>query len=196
MKYIKKSESPQFFYNLKNNARKTNLNWDEFSKRHLNVKQKLKEVLIDEQNNLCAYCEVYIKVDNSHIEHIKDRSHYPQDTFNYNNLILSCNSKDSCGHKKCTSYFLGFVSPLNLDCEKKFTYTMNGRIIPTQKSDCNAQKTIEILGLNSKKLIDRRYSIIKALEEFDNDDLNYYLDNYIDCCHGFFTVIKYMKDKI
>ncbi|MCP4105659.1 MAG: hypothetical protein GY749_09000 [Desulfobacteraceae bacterium] len=45
-----------------------------------------------------------------------------------------------------------------------FTYTLDGSIIPSDKKDVWAEKTIEKLGLNCPRLKDRRMSIIKGLD--------------------------------
>lgn len=50
---------------------------------------------MEEQYNLCAYCEREIDENNTHIEHIKPKSGYLNRCFDYNNLIASCEG-DKC----------------------------------------------------------------------------------------------------
>lgn len=169
MKYIERKQSPASFEQWKNRNR--NANWSDFSGSE--VYYEVKEQLLNQQERMCGYCEIEIKTDgqSSHIEHLKDRHNFPQEEFIYDNFVASCQYTDSCGHKKGTNYFNGFVSPFDQNCQKRFTYTRNGRIIPADENDSNAQKTIEVLGLNCKRLVDRRKNIIKTLEEADKNDI-------------------------
>ena len=63
------------------------------------------------------------------------------------------------------------------------------------ENDILANKTIEILGLNCKKLVDRRRTIIKSLEGFDSESIKNSFINYIECHQGFYTVLKYLFEK-
>lgn len=53
-------------------------------------KSLLKERFLIEQGYLCGYCGARINLENSHIEHIKPKSLYKENTYDYDNLILSC----------------------------------------------------------------------------------------------------------
>lgn len=192
MKYIDRQQSPASFEQWKSHNRTAN--WNDFSESE--VYQEVKEQLLNQQEQMCGYCEIAIMTtgQSSHIEHLKDRHNFPQEIFNYDNFIASCQYSDSCGHKKGSKYFNGFVSPFDLNCQDRFTYTRDGRIIPSDENDTNAQKTIEILGLNCKRLVDRRKGIIKTLERTENDYIQMSLDNCIDWYNGFYTVIEYMMN--
>lgn len=197
MKYIVKGGEPTSFVQWKSKNRRAN--WDVFSQEeHQPVKQELKRNLCREQGNMCCYCEVKIECDiHSHIEHLKPKSQFPKSALKYENLLASCMSKDSCGHKKQGQYFPQMVSPLKPNCQGRFTYTANGKIIPKREDDKYAQKTIDVLGLNSKYLRDRRKSIIKALDSpgMGND---YIIDSLENCCEwydGFYTLIEYIACK-
>jgi len=50
---------------------------------------------------ICAYCEGHIRT-RGHIEHFrrKNANHYPEFTFDWTNLFLSCDSASHCGHYK------------------------------------------------------------------------------------------------
>ncbi|MCT4614575.1 MAG: TIGR02646 family protein [Marinifilaceae bacterium] len=194
MKHISRQESPDSFEKWK--ARNRSAHWGEFGneKNHtVEIKREVKEKLLSQQNNLCGYCEVAVQLDDSHIEHLKDRNNYPREMFDYDNFIASCQYTDSCGHYKGTGYFSGIVSPFDNNCEQRFTYTGNGKIIPVDENDSDALNTIEVLGLNCKRLKDRRVSIIKTLELADNDFVSQYLSNCEDWLGGFYTVVKYMQ---
>ena len=192
MKHINRQQSPALFERWKSQNRTAN--WNDFSGSNEYV--VVKGQLLEQQEQMCGYCEVAITADgqSSHIDHLKDRHNFPEEEFNYDNFIASCQYTDSCGHKKETYYFNGFVSPFDPNCQNRFTYTRNGRIIPSDENDINAQETIEILGLNCKRLVDRRKGIIKTLEKAENDYIQMSLDNCINWYQGFYTVIEYMKN--
>jgi uncharacterized protein (TIGR02646 family) len=197
MKYIKKGDVPAFFREWRTGKGRSLNNWNDFSQNHHDVYQELKEHLLSEQLSLCCYCESCIDGRNTHIEHLKPKSSYQTQMFNFDNLLVSCGEKDHCGRKKLGEYFVGFVSPLALDCEERFIYTERGEIIPTDEDDADAIKTIEILGLNDTKLKGLRRSIIKALGEevIDADYLKAALSNCAEWHNGFYTVIQYLLSK-
>jgi hypothetical protein len=86
------------------------------------------------------------------------------------------------------------VSPLDKACQSRFTYTGSGKIIPVNENDIFANKTIELLGLNCKRLKDQRLSLIKAIDnEWTSFDQS--LENCIEWYNGFFTVIQYIENK-
>lgn len=192
MKHIVKNSDISTFNEWKKHN--TNAVWNVFSGTE--AYHILRNTLISEQNQMCCYCELAItnNGNNCHVEHLKDRHNYPSETFNYSNLLASCQHNDSCGHKKGTNYFNNFVFPLQANCQSRFTYTRNGNIIPFDENDNDAQKTIEVLGLNCKRLVDRRKGIIKTLENADNEYISLSLDNCIEWFNGFYTVIEYMDN--
>lgn len=113
----------------------------------------------------CGYCEREIVVNSdgangSHIEHIKPQSQYPDLDLEYKNLMVSCNAKESCGIKKGSRYFDGFVDPVDYNPTLKFTYdSLSGEIIPKtgiKNSNTDEYKTLELLGLNNIRLTEAR----------------------------------------
>ncbi|WP_446008498.1 retron system putative HNH endonuclease [Candidatus Electrothrix sp.] len=176
MRYIEKHpEEPEAFSRWKKQNKKAD--WRDFSTSAEH--RELREQLLAEQVGMCCYCEVMLTVDDSHIEHLKPKSRYPQERFAYGNLLASCNRKKSCGHKKGTWYRPEMVSPLTEGCEERFTYTLDGRMIPSDKEDKLASETIEQLGLNCATLKDRRKSIIKALDNGGNGPEPDYLQTVV-----------------
>ncbi|MBT3208634.1 MAG: TIGR02646 family protein [Bacteroidetes bacterium] len=171
-----------------------NSNWNTFSGTE--IYQELRKTLIDEQNQMCCYCEIAVTNNGNscHVEHIKDRHNFPIETFNYGNLLASCQHTDSCGHKKETNYFINFISPLQENCQNRFIYARNGRIMPFDENENDAQDTINVLDLNCKRLVDRRKGIIKTLENTDNEYISLSLENCIEWFNGFYTVIEYMNN--
>lgn len=190
MKHIQKQQPSTEFENLPKLK-----NWEEFSKpENVIVKQELKQQLLSEQGDICCYCEQKIKADTSHIEHLKPKSLYPKETFNYNNLLASCENSKSCGHKKKRWYSSNMVSPLNSDCEERFIYTREGHISPKNETDKDAKETINKLGLNTKKLKNRRKiiaSIFPPLEKNMKQDDSVIEELLKD--GEFWTTVKYFQ---
>lgn len=194
MKHIVKGDEPTSFGNWK--QQNPGANWTDFSGS--DVYLELRHGLIGEQGSLCCYCEVALKGNgNAHIEHFKPKSGYPRETFKVQNLLACCLHTDSCGHKKNSDYFDELISPLAGGCESCFTYTGNGKIIPSDENDTFSEKTIELLGLNCRRLRDRRRSIISALD-YEGTTIEYLKQSLENCnawYHGFFTVIRYVAGK-
>lgn len=161
-----------------------------------NNKDEIHESLLTAQNYLCAYCEIeLIRGEGElgfHIEHIEPKSLYPEHTFKFENLLISCfdtgseleslvynQNSISCGHFKKNNFDLElFLNPTNPDCENYFFYELDGRIVPNPKltdSDkiFKAEYTIKILNLDCRRLNRKRGAIIKQGLKIVNDLLNY-----------------------
>jgi uncharacterized protein (TIGR02646 family) len=63
-------------------------------------KEEIRTELKSMQCELCAYCECSLIDHGQHIEHLRQRSIYPQGAFDWQNLFASCNRKNSCGKHK------------------------------------------------------------------------------------------------
>ncbi|MDM8517385.1 retron system putative HNH endonuclease [Desulfobacterales bacterium HSG16] len=86
MRYIEKQDEPDEFVEWK--ERKDDKIWNKFKNRK---KRIVKNAIVEEQGYICCYCGKRIHKDrNTRIEHLKSRSKYPDDTFNYKNLLVSC----------------------------------------------------------------------------------------------------------
>ena len=126
--------------------------------------------------------------------HERDRSGDPgkyesKRSLDYTNLVASCNTTRTCGTKKENDYEEAqFVSPLNPECEDKFTYYPNGTI----EGD---EYTIGLLNLNDYELRKARESIFKGLQGLDRDAIEmYYINSEQEEYPAYFNVIKwYLK---
>ena len=198
MRGIKKSKEPDDFSRWKNRNKRTG--WNDFT-GGLEYGE-VKEQLTAEQLGICCYCEVMLTEHDCHIEHLQPKSIYPQKMFAYENFLASCNRKESCGHKKGKWYSSDMVSPLDEDCEKRFTYTLDGRIIPSDKEDTWALETIEQLGLNCPKLKNQRKNIMLALDDGENGPEPSYLQTVAAGIlkrerawpFGFYTVLLFLAE--
>nr|CAA6807261.1 MAG: TIGR02646 family protein [uncultured Thiotrichaceae bacterium] len=182
MRYINKAESPLFFEECKQSLSDLN-RWETFSENQplSRCKQQLHRHLLDEQSGLCVYCEREVTTSSSHIEHVYPKSTYPDKTFDYQNLVTSCNGEScsivtndiykpediqSCGHRK--SDLLDeqlFVSPLaHVDIGNYFSYNKTScAIMPSGKSPSKASYTIDLLNLGNTRLNNERSNARVAL---------------------------------
>ncbi|MEH1779391.1 MAG: retron system putative HNH endonuclease [Nostoc sp.] len=185
MKYIKKSEEPESFTVWKNLANEDwQPSWENFSKPQ---KTDVHNSLLQEQGFICCYCGRRINTDDSHLEHLKPRTTYPQSALEYTNILASC-QKDTvrkeplhCGKIKDKWYDDNLmISPLDVYCAEFFRYTDDGQILATNNSEKQlaAETTIDKLALNIDKLKDLRakalepiLEIINTITEEDRQDL-------------------------
>jgi uncharacterized protein (TIGR02646 family) len=171
MRYVKKVNTPQFFIEDTDPLDK----WNDYS----DEKIKLREyILKEEQNYLCIYCESKVTKENSHLEHIKPKSLNINLTFDYNNIVVSCNgttfnpSDDkkqyNCGHKKEAKHEeYKFLDPTRYkDIGLYFIYDYDDfKIYPSGKDDIKAKYMIDILQLNSGSLINARRNKYKSFNK-------------------------------
>jgi uncharacterized protein (TIGR02646 family) len=172
VQHIRKNNSPREFTEwkaLKNDDWKPD--WENFRDPE---KTCVHHSLLEEQGFICCYCGKLIEKSNSHIEHLKPRSQYPDLALDYQNLLASCQGERQdneypivpihCGHQRKNWYDEQLmVSPLNPDCTSFFDYTLDGQILPSQEPDREsaAEETIEQLGLNVERLRRLRQRIIR-----------------------------------
>lgn len=107
------------------------------------------------QGSRCAYCEVTIAPASSHIEHFRQRSRYPQGTFDWSNLFGSCKRKGTCGDHKdtCGGYdHAALIKPDEENPDDFLVFTPNGNVSPradlTGEQRHRATETIRIFNLN------------------------------------------------
>jgi len=193
---INKEKEPEFL--LKYKRKISPKVWKDYDGE---IKDTLKSFILEkEQGKYCAYCERTIyEVTESHIEHIEPRDRFPKLFQEYNNIIVSCNNKHTCGMRKGNEYDESFIHPVLENPDKYLDFNLaNGEIIPKsdQQENLNykrARYTIEILNLNDYKLKEARKALIDSLEVYREyyDDFNEYLQYFLDDKHSFPNLIKY-----
>ncbi|WP_068546678.1 retron system putative HNH endonuclease [Thalassotalea crassostreae] len=133
-----------------------------------------------EQYGLCAYTELNIQdfrvehqsIKGGHIEHMKPKSAYPLQTFDYQNLVLNAldsedltqfASNQSFGGQYKQSNFdqVKFLNPVSNNVRDYFEYLeTSGEIIPKSTlSDTDSMKArymIDLLNLNAPYLMNKR----------------------------------------
>jgi len=178
--------------------------WGDFGK-----KSTVRNKLFPQQFFLCGYTEFNIpefcsksstNKHGCHIEHIKPKSIFPNETFNYHNLILSVlddsdlskfkkdffigHEADSgndhqlyfAGHGKLHFYdSVKFISPIENDCQRYFRFLEeDGSIVPRENLNedeiARAVYTIKILNLNHPYLKNQRRKRMLEVSE-DIDEL-------------------------
>jgi uncharacterized protein (TIGR02646 family) len=151
--------------------------WANF--RHL---AETRALCLVEQFSLCAYSEVNLDETDlgMHLDHIKPKSKFPNDTFRHANLLLS--AIDNIGSRQLTTadVFGGhargnryhpawFIHPLEPDCNRFFHYASDGRIEPrsalSTRDRRRAACTIGIMNLNAPVLVNRRRRWIEEIED-------------------------------
>lgn len=197
---VNKEQEPDFLLEYK--KKHSPKSWNDYNKDDIRIKIK-ENILLVEQKEYCPYCEKRIyHNDESHIEHIKPRDGYPKEFQNYDNLLVSCNEKNSCGIYKNNKYDNKFVNPVVDNPKNYFTYNIaNGEIIPKSNDEksneyIRAVYTIKILNLNSYELKEARKAFIDILEVYRANYVEYneYLQFFIDDGHNFPSLINlYMQ---
>jgi len=109
------------------------------------------------QGRRCAYCECNLNQHGQHIEHFRQRSRYPQGTFEWDNLFLSCDRPDSCGKHKdgCGPYnHADLIKPDHDDPEHYFLFGQHGTINLRQglnsQEKHRANETLRIFNLDAQ----------------------------------------------
>lgn len=132
-------------------------------------------ILEKEQSNLCAYTEKRIDDSNKgcHIDHFKKRDHFPDLTFDWNNLLVSCDDKDYGAKYKDKNEgdktlkekdYDDIINPTEEDPNEYFIYDTLGEIIAKDtRSKDKAERTIECFNLNHHALKECRKRHIDIL---------------------------------
>ncbi|KAF0131817.1 MAG: hypothetical protein FD155_341 [Bacteroidetes bacterium] len=166
-----------------------------------------KYILENEQSNQCAYTELPLEYEknNSHIEHLKrkDSAFFPELTFKWTNLFVSCNSDDFGGKYKDEKYLKGktkadnalIINPALENPNEYFELTYWGEL--TIKDDLQeiaktkAEETIKAFYLNHNSLQDRRREMIQSVNDYKNGGLDSEMIIEFLSGSGFKSVIKY-----
>lgn len=162
---------------------------DEASSRwsSFGYKAMVQELLLNDQYGLCCYSETRADLEGLgyHIEHLRPKSLYPAQTFDYTNLAASALSSDDLksireetfgGHAKRSQFDPAlFISCHDADCARYFAYLSDGRIVARDNLSASdkdrANYTITLLNLNSLYLTNRRRRWYDELEQLFEEHL-------------------------
>jgi uncharacterized protein (TIGR02646 family) len=172
MRWIQKQTEPRQLTEWRSRYSKDiNFGYNLLRQDHDTIKA-VHTALLTEQGWLCAYTGIRIEVQSSHIEHVKPQTHCQEsETVTYTNIV-ACHPAPNQSRK--TPYGAHqkdnwpqpseehlFVSPLDQTCDRRFTYTLKGKIKP-QDGDLAANATIIKLGLDHLELEEYRRAAIQG----------------------------------
>jgi uncharacterized protein (TIGR02646 family) len=162
VRYINKTREPDTLAAFKHRQKYKN-----YADIDNDLKTDIRTALVHEQYYLCAYCMRRVCAKNSHIEHIKPQSKFPKESLNYENMLLCCNTKDTCGHRKKDWWNPKmYVSPLDDTCESEFAYMADGTI---KALSTKGMEMIDVLNLNTHRLKMCRKAAILESRFFSNE---------------------------
>lgn len=121
----------------------------------------IKNTLNKETSGKCMYCEGFIRaVSYPHIEHFRPKSIYPQLTFNWENLGLSC---QTCNTNKNDEFDedIPYVNPYIENPDDFFVFL--GTMIMQRPGCVRGENMIKQLQLNRGELMEQRKNAIDSI---------------------------------
>ena len=210
MKHIVKADAPPELVEWQLNDKKFQKGVGKWSRIPGGVREPIRRSLLDEQGYLCCYCEKSITDDQYHVEHIQPQGIAATEHLgaNYDNMLCSC-LKDTatgdplhCSRAKQHWYDAAlYISPLSPDCEQKFHYSYDGRMLPADPADPAAIATIDRLRLGIPKLVALRKAVIDTFIDptLSQEELNDLTTGYLADKIGnggryneYYTTIRYL----
>lgn len=122
-------------------------------------KDETREVLKQAQSSLCVYCEVALS-STTRIDHFKPKRLNYALTFDWDNLVLSCDEKGSCDIKKAGKFESYWINPYSIDPVGMFKFYSDGQI---EGNSPDAQNIIADFGLGCARLEKKREGILTSL---------------------------------
>lgn len=138
--------------------------WQKFSSTKL--KKETVEKLQEMYKGCCAYCEgEYVGTSYPQIDHFKPKHLYPELTFDYNNMNLSC---EKCNQRKSDKFDEKLIDPSKDEPDEHIKFEKWKAI----DLDERGKISIDIYDLNSEKKIYKRTKNYLELKE--RIDMIYY----------------------
>jgi uncharacterized protein (TIGR02646 family) len=167
LKQIFKTKEPISLTNYRASISKEDLNsLEKFDTAPSNVKDELREKLLEEQGFICCYCMDRVSSCNSKIEHFKPRSLFRGEQLDYANLFVACLGGQGCSPKKQScdtkkgNNVLRYINLLS-NIEESIEYKKDGSIF-SNNQDIDNELT-QILNLNHKLLKNNRQEALNQL---------------------------------
>ncbi|MCW2465063.1 retron system putative HNH endonuclease [Elizabethkingia anophelis] len=200
MKKINKQNPPKEFTDFVKNKKPSV--WNDCDG---DVKKVAKEyILLEEQDILCGYTEIYIDNEDCHIDHYVKRSLDNKKCYDWNNLIVAVNDEDfGAKHKdngpsniKSLAEYNNILNPIIDNGDDYFEYSLDGKIDPISSLQGNAltksDRTIEVFNLNHNSLKSRRSDLSKLIIDMrsgglDDDAIKLALEK-----SGFYSYTNYV----
>jgi uncharacterized protein (TIGR02646 family) len=139
--------------------------------------EKIKEPLLKSSHEKCAFCEC-IPGESGYpeVEHFKPKSLYPDEMFDWENLLPSCKRCNNNKHEHDTGRE-PLINPYDINPEEAFYYEDINIKAKNGKYYTEAKRTIDVCGLNASRLLRPRASILEDLTYFEKD-IEAALSNY------------------
>ena len=148
----------------------------------------LREQLLAEQFGLCCYCCQSVKDKTTHIEHLYSRQNHPKKTFDYENLLLSCDTPKQCDNAKGNQELP--LHPLMAECDKEIKLNLAGELVSHSE---RAAQAIEILNLNNRKINNQRKRLIDQVSFTFDPNQSYGPPIGIQDLHTLTLIVEDMK---
>jgi len=159
-------------------------------------------MLKEEQNSQCAYTEIHLGPENSHIDHFRKQSLFPKLIFEWNNLLTSCNNeyygakfKDKNIRKKEDYQYL--LNPIEDESQRCFKYSMTGEIL-TDEENRKGKFTIDSFNLNDYALVEQRKIVashVKAMcKQFSIEEIIVFIGSFESFIRAIYTDLKNVED--
>ena len=126
-------------------------------------------ILYQEQHGLSGYTEAPIRYENSHIDHFKKQTLYPNLIFEWNNYVVD-SKDDTYGARFKDNVVCNqtdnekLINPVVEDAQQFFKYELSGKMVPMDGlGDVEKERvnyTIDSFNLNEGSLMERRKSIL------------------------------------
>lgn len=197
MKQISKQE-PKFYQDFI--RKKLPTEWRDVS---LSIGYELRMfMLMEEQNYQCAYTEIRVEPEDTHIDHFRKQSLFPNMRFDWNNLLASGNSeaygaryKDKKLKKQQDYKFI--INPVVDNPKDYFTYSFTGDIL-ADENDSKAVKTIDYFNLNDYALLEQRKQVIREIQEmykqFTVEELVKYIGKFESLIRSIYSDLKAIEE--
>lgn len=126
----------------------------------------------------CAYYEGAIRHE-GHIEHLrrKNPKHYPDLTFDWDNLFLACGSRSHCGHYKDHNQAYNpdpLIKPDEHDPEDFLYFHSSGEVCVREglngADKLRAETTIRVFGLKNPALTSQRARAVRQYQKLLAED--------------------------
>jgi len=120
-----------------------------------------KEALSESSYGKCMYCECFVPhIDYGDVEHIKPKSKYSSEMYNWDNLGFSCTK---CNQKyKRDNYDPNLINPYDID-PLDYIYFL-GPILRAKGSNDRGRITITVIQLNRNDLFQKRREALISFE--------------------------------
>ena len=127
-------------------------------------KQDIKKALCEMYNKRCCYCEGRIGAQAyEHIEHLKPKSLFPQECYEWNNLHWVCEICNSGNKNDQWDRENPILSPTEDRIEDYIDVDLTTGEIIAKNNNARADTTIRHTGLNRDKLIEERRAVINKI---------------------------------